>query len=96
MTGPLSHSSCSFRISPSAHDLCSRVAGLVTIGSVTNDTFSHGPQMPYEGFIGSQVIWSSTKKVTGEKNAVSFSNLWLEINFTVIRGLLGTFLAALS
>ena len=52
--------------------------------------------MPYEGFIGSQVIWSSTKKVTGEKNAVSFSNLWLEINFTVIRGLLGTFLGALS
>lgn len=52
--------------------------------------------MPYENFIGSQVIWTSVKKVTGEENAVSFSNLWLEINSAVIRGLLGTFLAALG
>lgn len=37
---------------------------------------SHGPQMPSDSFIGFRVFWPSTKKATGEKTAVSFSNLW--------------------
>lgn len=66
-----------------------RVAGTSYNWAQLQMTLFHGPQMPYEGFIGSQVIWSSTKKVTGEKMQLAFLKLWLEINFTVIRGLLG-------